>query len=484
MTSTSTHTATNTATATVTNTVTLTATMTPTRTNTNTPTQTFTFTPTYTPTSFLGIGKKVSENQAHAGDVLTYSIGVTLDSYVLTGAVITDTLPADMNFVSFGNVPNGTVTVFNAATDQLQWTLPSPVGPGIYNLTYQTQIRNFVPGHAVLTNLAQLNYVGAPAPLTSSVPVTIVGNYTLILAVYNSAGEVIKRFPVQVFSQPISGITLETSNRITTLQGPGSSIEVLYDGYLIGTWDGTNNQNQPVSNGTYIIQASSTSPNGTVTNVDQQAVVNRALDTLSASVYNSAGEVVRNLYTQVSDSTDLSLTDVVLLSNVIRPASSSSSNSTGISSAAAIVVQTSGLPMTLVWDGSDNGNSYVSPGIYTVAVHWDDGPGHTQTITREITVLPFSVSGFAVARPNILNSMNGFTTTFDAAGIWNAYVTQVQVYTLAGEHIKTLTSPSGFPIVSWNASGLASGIYIAVVSTQDSGGVLLSVQHLKILALH
>ncbi|HTA77265.1 MAG TPA: hypothetical protein VK791_08925, partial [bacterium] len=487
-TATNTNSYTMTVTRTSTNTFTNTVTMTQTNTSsaTNTPTQTFTVTPTSTPTSFVAMGKAVSEGQVHPGDNLTYAIGITVAGNSLTGMIVTDTLPVGMTFVSFESYPGGTVTTFNSATDQLQWTLPSPLAPGVYDLTYETKLSISAASSAPLTNFAELNYPGASHPLTSSVPVTVIGNFTVTVNIYNSAGEIVKTISVQNVAAPIDNISLSTSNLITTLNGPGSSIEILYDGYVIGVWDGSNNEGQPVSNGSYRVQVDSKSPSGVVTSVAQNAVVNRSLANISANIYNSAGEMIRALYYSATDATGATMNDVVLSSGVIKPtASGSTSITTGIPAVARIAIQSSGSSVTMIWDGTNNSSSYVSPGIYTIDVHWNEGSGNSQVIKREIMVLPgYNASGIVVAKPNELNTSNGMNTIFDATSVMNAYFIQVQIYTLAGERLQTLTSSYGVPQVNWNATGVASGIYVAVVTIQNANGGTVGIQRLKVLVLH
>jgi hypothetical protein len=488
-TNTSTFTTTFTNTATNTATKTFTSTFTNTATNTATPTFTATFTFTPTPTTGLGISKNVSKNLANSGDVLTYSIAVTVMGNSATGLVVTDTLPAGVTFSGFSST-NPVVGTFTASTDLLSWTMPSPLAIGTYLLSYQTKINDFVPAHSVILNKAGLSQGGVPLPLNSTAPVTVIGTYTVKVNVYNSSGEVVKSILIEAFTEPVSSITLSTTNTITTLNGPGSSIEILFDGYLIGTWDGTNNAGLPVSNGSYSIHVDNMGASGVVTSVSQNAVVNRSLANISASVYNTAGEEVRSLYSMVNDPVGSSMTNVTLSTNVIKPGISSvSSGAASISgidiNEAHIYIQTSGTPVTLIWDGTTNQGNVVTPGVYTIQVHWDNGSGQTSDISRELIVLPgYAVGGIAVARPNVLNAANGMTTTFDARNVQNAYSIRVQVYTLTGQLVQTLTSPSGDPEVPWNAGGMASGIYIAVVEVDNVNGGVVNRQRLKVLLIH
>jgi uncharacterized repeat protein (TIGR01451 family) len=427
------------------------------------------------------MGKNVSETQAHSGDTLTYSIGVTVVGNTVAGMVVTDTLPAFMNFIAFGTSPTGTTHTFTANTDLIQWNLPT-LTPGIYTLTYTTQIQNFAPANVPLTNFAQLNYAGSPAPLTSSVPVTVIGNYTVSVNIYNSSGEIVKTITVQTFTQPINNITLSTSNVITTLQGPGSTIEILFQGIVIGTWNGTNNSNQPVSNGNYSIQISSVGTTGTVTSVAQTAMVNRTLSNVTANVYNEAGELIRTLYYVVADASSLSMSNVTLSSNVIRPSLSAPVISS-VPTLETVYIQTNSTPVTLTWDGTNASSSIVSPGVYSIQIHWNNGSGQITDISREVMVVEnTAITGIAVARPNVLGPATTTTTTFDATGVLNATSLKIRIYTLAGELVQTIYSST--PTAPWNAAGLASGIYIANVQMSNSNNGVIGGQFLKILVLH
>jgi flagellar hook assembly protein FlgD len=490
-TNTQTSTATNTDTQTMTNTATNTATVTPTRTFTSTPTNTSTATPTntatvtFTPTHFVGMGKNVSKKLVNGGDEITYTIGVTVGGFTINGPVVTDTLPADMKFVSFVSSPSGTAVSFDSTTDQLSWTLPSPLSPGIYQLTYETQVSNFAPANTPLTNFAQMTYAGGPT-ITSSVAVTVTGNYVIRVSIYNSAGEVVKSIDIQRFSEAVNNIVLSPSNTITTLNGPGNTIDIMFNGYVIGTWDGTDNSGNPVTNGSYQIKIDSASNTGIVTSVTQRAIVARTLTSVSGIIYNSAGEAVRNLYNLVDDAKGLTMENLILNTSTIKPnASGAVSVNGGTPTQVDIAIQTSGTPVTLVWDGTNNNGACVSPGVYSLNINWNDGAGHTQNISREITVLPgTAATGLAVAKPNVLNSTNGMIATFDATNVSNAYSIQVQIYTMAGEKVRSLSSFSGFPQVGWIATGMASGIYIATVNVQNASGGTISVQRLKVLVLH
>ena len=477
ITNTFTNTPTNTYTNTPTNTPTATFTYTPTNTPTITPTRTPTLTPTPTPPYSVTMGKNVSRTSANAGDLLNYAIGITVTGNSVNNLVVTDILPADITFVSYGSAPAGTSK--NANPPPLKWTLPSPLPPGVYQLTYQTQVNSFVSGE-IITNNAQLTYPGLTTPLTSSVNVQITGLYTVNINIYNSAGEVVKTIKVKEYSQPINNITLSQSNLITELQGPNSTILIYYNGVLISTWDGSDNSGNPVTNGTYEIKVDSVSPLGVVTSVDQQAIVDRHIATITANVYNSSGELVRTLYYTTGQGTNAQMTNVSLSANVMHLGSTSNSGTPLLQ----IFVNTSGTPVTLSWDGTNNTGTDVTSGTYSVQLHWDDGNGQTTDITRSVVVMTGGVSGTVIAEPNVLEPDSTLTTTFNGSGIANAWMLNAKVYTIAGELVRSIPGTPGNASTQWTATGMASGVYIAAVEVRDASGGILEHQLLKILVLH
>jgi uncharacterized repeat protein (TIGR01451 family) len=474
-----TSTATLTSTVTATNTITNTATVTATNTPTNTPTVTATFTSSPTPFAVVTMAKHVSETTANPGDAVTYSIGITVTGTSANNVVVTDILPSGLTFVSFGAIPAGAVTAANPPN--LQWTFPSPLAIGIYQLTYVAQVNKSLAGEK-LTNNAQLTFTGLSVPIISSVSVQIPGQYTVNINIYNSAGEVVKTIPALEYSGPINGFTLQPNNQITTLQGPGSTVQIFYNGTLIATWDGTNNSENPVTNGIYQIKVDSTSSSGFLTSVTQQVMVNRQLSNITATIYNSAGEVVRTLYDVVSDASDVEMTNVNLSSQVISPGVPAS----GSLQELLITVVTSGTPVVLTWDGTNNSAAIVMPGSYTIQLHWDNGQeGGTTDISRTVVVIGGTgASGVVAAEPNVLQP-GQMTTTFNGIGITNATALSVKIYTIAGQRVPaTISQTPGAAIAQWTATGVASGLYLASVEVLNSNGGVIAHQTLKILVLH
>ncbi len=488
-----TPTPTSTSTNTPSSTPTLTDTPTPSFTPTNTPaitltpswttTSTQTYTSTATPTATLGLsmGKQVSEPQAKSGDTLTYTLGVTLTGTTLSNVIVTDTLPANVSFVSAGTPSAGNAT-FYSNLSQISWSLPSTLTPGIYTLSYKTQVDPFTPSGTNIVNGAQLTFPGLGIPLTSSVTVQVTGQYAVNVGVYNEAGELINQIKVVQLSQSVNSLNLQ-GNAITSLTGTSGKIYIYSQGYLLGVWDGTNSNGDPVSNGVYFIKANSVDPYGVVTTITQQATVSRSLAKISVNVYNEAGEVVKHLLAWVDDPLGAQMNNVVLSSAVLQPGAPAGGSQP---STLLIAVQTSGTAVTLSWDGTNDSGAYVSAGYYLLGAHWFDGQGGTSDISRGILVTANGnrSDGTLVAQPNLLTVSTGVTrTTFKYYSSQNLTL-RVRIYTLAGELAAETQGNSGTNQATWDASGYASGLYLATADLLSNNGGKVGQQILKIMVLH
>jgi hypothetical protein len=87
-----------------------------------------------------------------------------------------------------------------------------------------------------------------------------------------------------------------------------------------------------------------------------------------------------------------------------------------------------------------------------------------------------------VAEPNILTGSN-LTALFEIQST-TSYTLQARIYTIAGEFLKLLKGQEGTNQVSWNASGLSSGTYIAVIELISPQGGVAGRQTLKVLVIH
>ncbi len=476
-----------------TNTVTSTNTGIPTRTYTDTPTPTFTFTITSTPTATFTVtptppfqvtmNKTVSSSTAESGNILTYFLSLVVTGNTAYGVVVTDTLPADVTYVGSGpNSPSSLPTpVVNSTVGQLTWALP-PLNPGTYQLRYQTQVNNFLVNGTQILNQAVMTYPGS-VPVTSVVPVVVAANDVVIIAVYNEAGELVNQILDENQSQPILNVSLGGGNAVTAINGPGGAVTVYYAGTPIAVWNGMNSNGTPASNGTYYLKVDNINSLGSVVSQTLPVVVTRSLYQITVLIYNEAGEVIRHLYAYVSNLGQASISGMNLSASTIAP---SEMNSGGGMPTQLDILLSNGT--TILWDGrGDNGNFAQSGQYFVEVTNQGGGAGAGSVITQRVFVEDRNSSagaGVVTAWPNILKVSSGpLVTTFHTDSSISLTL-KASIFTMAGELVQVIQGTQGSDQAAWNAAGLASGIYIAVVEETDSSGGLLSRQMIKVAILH
>jgi uncharacterized repeat protein (TIGR01451 family) len=393
----------------------------------------------------------------HSGDLLTYTVNFTVAGNAAQNVVVTDTLPPGLSFGSFLSTPAGGSSSF--ASPNLSWTIPS-LSAGSYQLIYTAKVASLLAGGTILTNGVVGSFAGGPA-LTDSKSVTVIGDFTVRVGVYNEAGELVKQIFVKQFSQAIQDITLMTDKVISSLN---DKIDIVYQGQVIGTWDGTNTAGEPVVNGKYHIKVDNVDPMGTVMTTTQEAVVSRTLYKEEVVIYNEAGEAVRHLYSYVDDPGKAGLVDVRLSASVIRPGGTGN----GIPTQLVVTLSTGA---SVVWDGRSDAGKVVSTGKYIVEAHSVDGQGGETQITRMVMVEGGDGEKGAGTVQVSSNLLDATTTQAVFQSSLTGQKLKVRVYTVAGELVADLlegTNPT------WNTSGLASGLYLAVVQIKDAQGLLAS----------
>ena len=477
-------------TCTPTPTFTPTATWTPTATCTNTatpsytPTPTATYTPTYTPTSTptlaLFLAKQVSPQTVSTGDTLTYTLDLSVAGDTALSTAVTDLLPANLTYAGPGdNSSPGMPAPSAPGADQLVWNLPA-LSPGSYRLTYKTRLDDLAPGGTVLTNRAVLSSPRLSAPLTASVAATVRGNYTVIIGVYNGAGELVKQILKQTFSRPLDNISLGNGGVINRLHGTGSEVGIYYGGQLLGAWDGTNGDGRLVSNGVYFVKVENIDSYGTLTSSTLNVSVDRSLYKATILVYNAAGEVARHLYAYLDDPGMAGVSSMQLSASVIRTGGANN----GVTPSQVSVILNGAV--TAVWDGKSDNGGFVQAGQYFIEAHAEDGQGAQATVTRRISVQEGDNSsgiGKVTAMPNLLNRANGYRTTFESDSVASLEL-RVSLYTVAGDRVITVKGEAGTNRAVWDASRVASGLYLAEVEGRDAGGGLASRKILKVMVIH
>ena len=384
---------------------------------------------------------------------------------------VTDVLPKNLNFVSFGTIPSSGTSDWNSLSKTMTFTFPS-LALGTYQLTYQAQVDDFVTEGTVLKNDAQITYAGLPAPKETSSNVTMATTYSVHVAVYNEAGELVKEVWVQQLSQEILSFDIFDSPTIVSVHG---QVFLEYKGQQIATWDGTNQSGDPVTNGKYYLKVDNVDSMGVVNSVSQLVTVSRSIAKVQVLIFNEAGEVVRHLYSYMDDPSNKPLADVQLSSSVIRPSESGGAGST------VSIVSANGL--TLVWDGRSDSGTMVTNGQYQVEIHATDGKGGEQVVSRAVIVQSSNTAltdGNVVAGPNILEK--GATTTNLVVQSTIPLTLTAHVYDVAGELIRSqIGAPGANRLDQLDLSGLSSGLYFVVVEMTNSQGGSAGKQITKIV---
>ena len=389
------------------------------------------------------------------------------------GVTVTDVLPNYLSFQGYGAVPSG-ATTYAPNGQALMWSFPS-LPAGSVTLTYTALVSNYVPQGTILTNNAQVTYAGLSAPKKASVDVSMAVQYTVKLAVYNSAGELVKQIWVQELSQQVTNFSLLQTPSITSLHGV---VYVEVNGEQIATWDGTNQTGDPVSNGGYYIKVDNIDPFGVDTSVSETVTVSRSIAKIQVNIYNEAGEVIKHLYAYADDPGNLSLGSVAFSSGVIQP-----TMGTPTPNGMSQLTLTFPNGVTMTWDGTNDGGQVATDGVYTVEVHWVNGSGGDEVIAHNVTVERGnnpSTNGNVLAEPNILTgSASGTTVSINST---LSLTLTASVYDMAGELVKRpVTGPAGSGSVPVDVSSLASGLYFVVVDLTNPDGHVIQKQVTQIV---
>jgi hypothetical protein len=279
--------------------------------------------------------------------------------------------------------------------------------------------------------------------------------YTVKIAVYNSAGEVVKEILVTKAETNVENVTGESD---TVIGSVGDQVELYWKGQYLGQWDGTNENGGQVSNGEYYVKVDSADPYGVVRSVTLAVTVARKVAKLSILVYNSGGEVVRHL-TEIEASSVPAANQVALSSDVIQP------GATLLGVETALTVSVANGP-TAVWDGRTDDGVTVADGTYYVEVR-SEGEGGTGTVVvKAVSVLGAPKENNLRAVPNVLTDANPGAVLKGKAG----ETAQAVIYTSAGEKAGVVWGDPGAGNVKWDSTGKASGIYFVVVTTRDAAG--------------
>jgi flagellar hook assembly protein FlgD len=313
-----------------------------------------------------------------------------------------------------------------------------------------------------LVNTAQASLGGRPSGAVTAL-VAVPAPFRVEIALYNGAGEKVRTLYSGSSFERIDSFDLSTA-QVTSLNG---TVSVHVRGILVATWDGLGRDGDPVSNGDYFLKMDVLDPYGVVTHVTKTVLVSRSLSTVEVLVLNGAGEVVQRLYREVVDAVDGPQRSVQLSTSILRPTLPAGS---GPSSSVTISVDIPSGAFQATWDGTNEQGALVTNGRYFVEVRWRN-QGEERTIVQGVSVLREAESGGkgqVTARPDRMAA--GTVTTLTLGPPQGSTLT-ARLYNIAGELVRKAEGAPGTDRVDLDTTGLASGLYLAVVEVGGPKGL-------------
>jgi hypothetical protein len=487
----------NTPTATPTYTMTSTRTPTPTSTNTRTPTPTYT--DTRTPTATFTYTDTVSSNTPTVTRTWTETMTSTptytdtrtptdtftqtntrTDTYTPTNTpTFTSTRTVTPTFTNTNeNTPTNTPTITLTRTPTSTWT---PTYTSTVTYTF-TNTRTATPTSTntsteTFTSTATATWTVTPSPSETSTPVLY--PYLLTIMIYNEAGEVVRVISSEPVSAPITSVeyyakgvtnpSVISDDSVLEIRLPRVETPSTFGtGATTYYWDAINAQSQEVGTGVYYIKIETLDPYGHMTTIVKDITVVRIDESVELNIYNSAGELVR----QIKQEKNV-LTDTVSLEK-LGDRLVFTKEGKGID-----IKYGNNIGDYITWDGKNQEGGIVSSGIYEVQVilrNAKDGvvseASKTVTVLREGKVYIKEL----VAKPNPYVKGSGGQIRFEwkLEGIEVGRVT-IRIYNVAGELVRKLEGQLGDGHIAWdlktqNKSYASRGIYIAVMEAKNKEG--------------
>jgi flagellar hook assembly protein FlgD len=273
----------------------------------------------------------------------------------------------------------------------------------------------------------------------------------MFLTVYDSAGEVVRHLAQQVPSwqsnldfKVLTPLFSPVNNGSALIQAQGQSF----------TWEGLNDNGQVVGDGMYYIKLECRDPFGHVIAATQSVTVVSSPAAYALRIYNTAGELVKELPAPVSSSQTAP-------SRVVPDASSF------VPSAGGVIHFDLGTGSSTQWDGRNEQRELVASGQYTAQLVERNDGASLSLAYGSVTVLDIPGKGgildkmAAVPNPAFAGRDNAVEFLFQGAP--GAVVT-ARIYNVSGELVATLDNGGWANRLNLRFADrkLAPGIYVAV----------------------
>ena len=298
--------------------------------------------------------------------------------------------------------------------------------------------------------------------------------YTILIGVYNSAGELVKT----IASEPASNLFTTVDFSVGTNSNPSSMLPgQLLDIYIpnlmtpnnegavgtLFTWDGTTNGQQPVASGSYYIKLQQVDTYNHVSVLIKQFSFLQEQQFVELLVYNSAGEIVYDS----KQYTNLAPTVVTLKLADIIPVQKSGNNNIQ-------VIYGPALTDYISWNGKNNDGDAVGSGTYEIKILSQTLEGTVVTASKTVVVL----SEGSKYLDNIKAYPNPYTGTGVLTFAWTSGETgiiTIKIYNISGEMVRSLTGNLAAGTLTWDCKtgsgyNVSQGYYVAVLSATDSEG--------------
>jgi len=475
ITDTRTATETDTATPTVTDTSTSTSTQSPgpTATDTDTPTSTRTVTVSSTATPSSTQTMTLSDTPSSTSTATITATRSQTPTPTDTPSSTATPSETPVNTATSTDTPSATSTITASATRTATATATatrtgtSTATPSATDSPTTSATPSSTPTRtATATRTQTATITVSPTITLTPVPMP----YAIVLAVYNSAGELVKTLyngPIQIeptrldpLPTVIDGTDATTITFVGLLPGLGQTL----------SWNGTNSQGQLVSNGDYSLQLKVRDPVGDVSTLTAQIMVLKTGGQNSLRIFNSAGEQVGTV--------DLSRMPLNLVSfslpngpQAVLAFDSAGNALPGTGLGINFSVAGGGVAF-YHWACLGMDSQPLQSGVYTLQLVKTSGGGEVVITSQAVTLL--RDAGRAVPMVRLVPNPAPGNQVAVRYTVSKLALARADLYDLAGEKVGSATDPGRTGTMTLDLGKLSGGVYLVRFVQVSNGAIWMS----------